>query len=270
MRTPLRAALSAVLLMGTIVGTASCAADAPSASATGATVTSSPRPAAPSPAPARPVYVAVGASETVGVGATRPAAEAWPRVLHERALAGTAYVNVGVSGSTVRQALLQQLPRALAERPRVATVWLNVNDLLSGVAPQAYEADLRQLVHALRRDGGTTVLVANTPRVDALPSYLACLPDPPAAAPACARPGLTPPPPVVVRAAVAEYNAAIARVVKAEGAVLVDLHAAATARSGARLTSADGFHPSTAGHRAVAAAFTTALTMTLRRSGSGA
>jgi lysophospholipase L1-like esterase len=204
--------------------------------------------------PTRPVYVAVGASETVGVGADRPATEAWPTVLHGKAMRGTGYVNVGVSGSTVAQALVQQLPRALAERPRVATVWLNVNDILGGVSPEAYEADLRRLVHALRRDGATTVLVANTPRVEALPAYVACLPDPPPGARPCARPGIAPPP-AVIRSLVARYNAAIQRVVTTEGAELVDLHAAATAFSGARLTAADGFHPSTAGHRAVAAAF---------------
>src|SRR5262245_30072392 len=55
------------------------------------------------PEPARPagkrVYVAVGASETVGVGADRPR-QAWPTVLHRQALPESRYVNVGVSGST--------------------------------------------------------------------------------------------------------------------------------------------------------------------------
>jgi lysophospholipase L1-like esterase len=59
-----------------------------------------------------------------------------------------------------------------------------------------------------------------------------------------------------VRARVAEFNAAIERVVRAEGAELVDL----SGEDGlARLTSADGFHPSTRGHRRVARAFGAAL-----------
>jgi lysophospholipase L1-like esterase len=66
----------------------------------------------------------------------------------------------------------------------------------------------------------------------------------------------------VIRAVVARYNAAIARVVTAEGAHLVDLHRAASALSSARLTAADGFHPSTEGHRAVAAAFAATLAAT--------
>jgi lysophospholipase L1-like esterase len=93
----------------------------------------------------------------------------------------------------------------------------------------------------------------------------------------CARPGIAPPP-AVIRAVVAQYNAAIARVVTAEGAHLVDLHRAASSFSSARLTAADGFHPSTEGHRAVAAAFAATLastststsTTSLPSSGTGA
>ena len=55
------------------------------------------------------------------------------------------------------------------------------------------------------------------------------------------------------------YNQAIARVVKDEGAVLVDIHAVGERAEAdgtfRRLVAADGFHPSTAGHAAVARAF---------------
>jgi lysophospholipase L1-like esterase len=74
------------------------------------------------------------------------------------------------------------------------------------------------------------------------------------------------PPPEVIKAAVHEYNAATARVVRAEGAVLVDLHTAgqrAQARGGdVELFGADGFHPSTLGHRAVADVFASTLQST--------
>jgi lysophospholipase L1-like esterase len=59
-----------------------------------------------------------------------------------------------------------------------------------------------------------------------------------------------------VRSRVAAFNAAITRVVRAQGAELVDL---STEDGLARLTSADGFHPSTRGHRRVARAFGEAL-----------
>ena len=51
------------------------------------------------------VYVAVGASETVGIGADNPQRDAWPRVLHGTALKKATFVNLGVSGATVGQAI---------------------------------------------------------------------------------------------------------------------------------------------------------------------
>jgi lysophospholipase L1-like esterase len=57
---------------------------------------------------------------------------------------------------------------------------------------------------------------------------------------------------------VAAYDAAIARVAAAEGAVVVDVRSATGGGPGSELVSDDGFHPSTEGHRRVAAAFAAA------------
>src|SRR5205807_10567600 len=46
--------------------------------------------------------------------------------------------------------------------------------LIAGVSPGDYEAELADLVHRLRRNGATRVLVANTPDLDRLPAYLRC------------------------------------------------------------------------------------------------
>lgn len=185
------------------------------------------------------VYVAVGASDTTGVGLLDPAREAWPHVFRRAVLPEDAeYTTVGVPGSTVEAALQAQVPKALARQPTLVTVWLNVNDLTRFVPPAGYEAQLRELVRRLRRGGRTTVLVANTPVLDQLP--------------AVARLGLSP---ETVNAAVDSYNAAVDRVVEAEGAVLVDLHAE---RFDPSYVGADGFHPSAAGHLAVAAVFAAA------------
>ena len=211
-------------------------------------------PSSPAPPATPKVYVAVGASETVGVGADDPATQAWPRVLHDRALPGTRFVDVGVSGATVRDALAYQLPRALAARPDVVTVWLAVNDALSLVPVSDYERQLSTLVHALRQGGRTEVLVANVPPLDRLPAYRACLPESTVTSVPCLLPVV--PSPSQVRATVARFNAAIAQVAAAQGAVLVDL---SQQRDLAGLTSSDGFHPSTRGHREVAQAFAQAL-----------
>jgi acyl-CoA thioesterase-1 len=235
-------------------------ADSPSAdSRSAASPSSSASPSSRSPSsPSSPsagpsVYVAVGASETVGVGADDPATQAWPVVLHDRELPEARLVDVGVSGSTVEGALRSQLPAALAAGPDVATVWLAVNDLITGVPVRAYQRRLQRLVHALRRDGRTDVIVGNVPDLWRLPAYRACLPGERSGV-SCVLPFV--PSEAQVRAEVARFNRAVRTVVRREGARLADLSGVPF---GARLTSSDGFHPSTAGHRRIAAVFARGL-----------
>jgi lysophospholipase L1-like esterase len=212
-------------------------------------------------------YVAIGASESVGVGTNDPAREAWPAVLDETALPKRAvFVNLGISGATVADALQKEVPVALTRQPTLVTVWLNVNDLTHLVSVESYEQSLDNLVHQLRRGGNTKVLVANTPPVADFPAYIACRPNPPAGSAPCELGSLAQmflPGPEVVDNMVAAYNAAIARVVARDNAVLVDLHAAAEkARADGTeqaMFSADGFHPSVQGHRVVAETFAAAL-----------
>lgn len=220
-------------------------------------------PAKPSPAAPALLYVAVGASESLGVGSTDPQQDAWPQVFLRTALPPSAtFVNLAVSGSTLSEALQDQVPRAVGLAPRLVTVWLNVNDILHGVAPPAYQAQLLSLVTALRRGGATTVLVANTPPLDQLPAYQACLAGHPLAGEAFAC-SFRLPSPAQIDAVVAAYNAAIAQVVASTGAIGVDLHGAGLAaeRNGteASLVSPDGFHPSDAGYALVARTFAAAL-----------
>lgn len=214
------------------------------------------------------LYVAVGASETAGLRAEVPLRDGWPRVLYQTAMpAGTVFVNLGIPGATVAQALAIEVPQALGLDPDVVTVWLNVNDILAGVSAADFERDLGSLVRQLRRGGATRVLVANAPPLDRLPAYLACRPEPPATAPECRRDEL--PPPEVVNSTVEQYNAATARVAAQEGADLVDLHAVGMAAREAgidqALVSFDGFHPNSGGHQAVATAFAQVLNGNGRR-----
>lgn len=196
------------------------------------------------------LYVAVGASDAVGVGARRPRREAWPRLVHERLFAGARFVNLGVSGATVASALAGQVPRAEQLAPDVVTVWLVVNDIVAGVPVDAYETRFDELVGRLRR-GGAAVVVGNCPYLDRLPAYLFWQ-----------SVGVLPGPGEANRI-VDAYNAAIGRVVERHDATLVDLRAAGLVARQAglepKLFASDGFHPSTAGHRALAAAFSAAL-----------
>jgi lysophospholipase L1-like esterase len=143
---------------------------------------------------------------------------------------------------------------------------VNTNDIIAGVSPTAYRAQLDDLVRRLRRNGASRVLLANTPPLDHLPSYLACRPNPPASAGPCrllAGAGAVLPDPAALDQQVDSYNAATAAVANQEGASLVDLHAlgvrAQADGTAPSLVSSDGLNPSSAGHRAVAAAFAAAL-----------
>jgi lysophospholipase L1-like esterase len=205
------------------------------------------------------LYVAIGASETVGVGTADPLYQAWPEVLYRSALPESAvFVDLGIPGATVATALRREAPYARSLDPSVVTVWLNVNDLIAGVSPARFEREIQRLLALVRDHGATQVLVANTPPLDRLPDYPLCRKDP----------GRCPlhqrvPPPAVLDQKVHAYNAAIARAASRTGSVLVDLHAAGerAIRDGTypTLISGDGFHPDAAGYRVVAAAFARAL-----------
>ena len=224
-------------------------------SACGATPTAGTRPS-PS-APARVVYAAIGASETFGVGTDDPSRQAWPRVFSNDVLPRSAVLyNFGIPGATTAQALHDEVPAAVAVHPTVVTVWLNVNDLISGVAAPAYEAQLRQVLRTLRRGGQARVLVANTPDLAQLPAYRACLPNAPAGGPTCVIPDAFLPTPQAVGSAVAAYNAAITEASNLEGATLVDLHLNDSQISQhPEWISADGFHPSAQGYAVIAKQF---------------
>lgn len=209
------------------------------------------------------VYVAVGASETIGAGIEDDALrlrDAWPQLFFNAALPTAAtYYNLGVGGTTTGEALVDQVPEALSLEPTVVTVWLNVDDLVHGVNAAAFETNLGRAVHQLRRGGRTTVLVANTPWLDHLPAYLACRPSAPGGFGCLLGLQASLPDAQTADALVDAYNAATERVVAREGAILVDLHAQGEVPdTHPEWIAADGFHPSPQGHAQVARLFVAA------------
>jgi acyl-CoA thioesterase I len=186
------------------------------------------------PAPRPLVYVALGASDAVGIGAVDPANDNWVTVLHRQMPPDTRLVNLGISGSLLRDALQQQLPVALDARPDVVTVWLAVNDINARVPVEEYDKCLNALLEALTTRTSARVLVANVPNLAAIPVYASVPQD-------------------LLRAEVARWNAAIAASAERHGATLVDLYALGPELAGhPELVGSDGFHPSTEGHRRLA------------------
>lgn len=214
--------------------------------------------ATPTPEPPAIVYAAIGASETIGVGTDDPTRESFPQRLFQRLGPAATFYDFGLPSETTAAALKDELPGALQVHPTLATVWLNVDDLIGSVPVSDYEAQLDRLVATLRR-AGARVAIANTPHLDHLPAYAACRPNA-AAGTKCPLGAITLPPPDQVEAQVVSYNAAIARVAATEGATLVDLYASGEVPDlHPGYVSKDGFHPSAAGALAIADTFATAL-----------
>jgi lysophospholipase L1-like esterase len=190
---------------------------------------------------ARPItYVAIGASDAVGVGARDPDMDGWVSRFGARLGSSVRIVNLGVSGSTLAQALDEQLPPALDAQPDVVTVWLAVNDLNARVPLERYAADLDRLLGQLESTHAR-VLVGNVPNLSGLAAYR----------------GVDSAP---LQAEVDRWNNIIGTSAERHGALLVDLHAHwQEAALHPEYLSADGFHPSSEGYKALADLFSQAL-----------
>jgi len=210
------------------------------------TTASPTRVAAASPSPSAAAaslrYVAIGASDTVGVGSADPRTGSWPARVAARLPAGTDYVNLGVSGSLAAQAAREQLPRALQLRPELVTVWLAVNDMNANLTPADYTAALRSVVAPLIEQTDARLFIGNVPDLRAVPAY--------AGADQAA-----------LGARVTAYNLAIAAVAQPFGkrAVVVDLFTGSAALTSSLTVAADGFHPSDAGYALIAERFANAI-----------
>ncbi len=235
----------ALLLVTACSGPASRAPTAapatPTASAV-ALVTPSPAVTSSAAATAAVRYVAIGASDTVGVGATDPATGSWPARLAQLLPPGSAFVNVGVSGSIALQARTAQLPGALAQRPTVVSIWLAVNDLNATIEPASFANDLGAIVDALVSGTAAKIFVGNVPDLRPVPAYA----DADKAA---------------LLRLIGAYNAAIAAIAaKYPGRVfLVDLFTGSAELVSTITVSGDGFHPSDAGYQLIADRFAAAM-----------
>jgi acyl-CoA thioesterase-1 len=194
-------------------------------------------------------YVAIGASDAVGVGAGDPATESWPAVLDTLLPQGSKLIDLGVPSITLARALDVELPVALdALPPRptiirnmpggrdVVTVWLAANDLRAGVTLASYAANLDTMLRALHARTDATVLVGNLPDLAAVPAFQGQG--------------------SALAATVRAWNGAIAAIARRNGATLVDLYAGwRELAAHPEYVGPDGLHPSAAGYRRLAQLF---------------
>lgn len=201
----------------------------------------------PTAAPAGTVrYVAIGASDAVGVGATDPATGSWPARVAKLLPPGSAFVNVGVSGSIALQARTAQLPGAIAQRPTVVSIWLAVNDMNATIEPASYANDLGAIVDTLVSGTDAKIFLGNVPDVRPVPAYAEADKE-------------------ALFRLIQAYNQVIAAIAARHPTrvVPVDLFTGSAPLVSTITVSGDGFHPSDAGYQLIADRFADAM----RRSG---
>lgn len=199
---------------------------------------------------ARVRYVALGASDAVGVGASDPNHTAYVPLIIARLPTGSSALNLGISGETLHGALTDELPQAIQAQPTLVTVWLVGNDFKGCVPLSQYTADLNTLLTQLQTRTSAKIFVANAPDFSALPAIQVAV----AQGQACGYTSLS-----AVRAATIQWNQAIAASVAAHHDTLVDLYNSDLAAHPDDISS-DGFHPSDAGYQTLANLFWSAIT----------
>ena len=115
-----------------------------------------------------PLYVAIGASDVVGVGAADPERDNWASVLHRLMPRGTKLLRLARSGITLREANAVEVPRAAKADPTLITVWNCVNDLVKSVPLDDYVRELDFALSRLVRDTRANILVLNVPDLSRL------------------------------------------------------------------------------------------------------
>jgi lysophospholipase L1-like esterase len=180
------------------------------------------------------IYVAIGASETFGTGADRPATQNWPIDLSVHLPQGTQVVNLGIPGITAPQALQSEVPEAIDASPNLVTVWLGTNDIVNMVTLADYQQSLDSILTELASISHARIAVANIPDLNLLPRFYSF-------------------DQAALQAQVEQWNKVVAQEVKSHGDLLVDVYSESSDLLGhPEYLSGDGLHPSTLGYRQIA------------------
>ena len=187
---------------------------------------------------ARLTYVAIGASDTFGIGTDDPQTQSWPADLTAKLGDGVHLINLGIPGVHADSALNVEVPIALDSHPNIVTIWLAVNDLADGVSIATYTRSLDSILTQLQPlTPHTRIVVANVPDITSLPRFQTENAQ-------------------VLHARIAAYNTVIASLVQKHHALLVDLYTRwQDLANHPDYISDDGFHPNVFGYAAIATIF---------------
>jgi acyl-CoA thioesterase I len=198
-------------------------------------------------------YVAIGASDTFGIGTDDPYTQNWASDLTVELGPRVHLINLGIPGVLVHDALSLEVPIALDTHPNLVTVWLAVNDIVAKVPVNSYSHDLDLLVSRLQAGMPHAIIaIANTPDLTFIPRFSK----------------LDPHAQQVLHTQMLDYNATIAAIVKRHHIILVDLSQQGfNLKNHPEYISGDGFHPNDIGYLQLAELFYQALPGTFRREG---
>jgi acyl-CoA thioesterase I len=201
------------------------------------------------PTPSQPVsaqqiqpitYVALGASDAVGVGTSQPASQGYVPLLEQKLPQGSQLVNLGVSGIHLHEALNEELPRTLSAAPQLITIWLVANDFVAKVPYASYIQDLDTLLSRLRAGTQARIVMANLPNLTLLPAFARFNTQEKA----------------TMADAIKRWDVGIANTAARYDVTLVDLQAEdSLITAHPEYVSADGFHPSATGYAQLANLF---------------
>jgi len=188
--------------------------------------------------PDRVIYLAVGASDAAGVGATpltrgyvfRIADELDQRT-DQVLLTPLAIPNAGTEQLDAALELLLET----GIEPDLVTVWTGPNDVIRGEDADAFEDALEDMFERLRDRTDGVVVAANVPDLTELPRFREDPLD------------------NVTRARIEAFNEVIAERAEDHDVLVVDLYAAPVEDH--LVSDEDGFHPNDEGHRRIAEEF---------------
>ncbi len=187
-------------------------------------------------------YVAIGASDTFGIGTQDPYAQNWPTDLAGMLGPNVHLINLGIPSIRIHDAIRLELPIAIDSHPDLVTIWLAVNDLSDQVPVDSYSHDLDFMVSRLQASAPhAPILIANVPDLTFLSAFAAWNP-------------------IILQNRIQAYNTAIGSIVQRHHVILVDLSQQNyKLRQHPEYISSDGLHPTDLGYEKLAELFYTTL-----------
>lgn len=181
-------------------------------------------------------YLALGASDAIGIGAT-PLRNGYVFLVRDGLREDgrdVMLVNFGIPGAEA-DGIARIARLAPGVQPGLVTLWTGANDVIDGIDPAAFEATLAGLLEGLRDDTDAVIVIGDLPDLTRLPRFLER------------------PDPDVTSARVRAFNDAIERQAEEFDVPIARLSAVGMIEE---LTSdIDGFHPNDEGHRMLADRF---------------